>query len=325
VIASVTVSRCVECSGEVLDLGDELVCRSCGVVTEKEVLEGRSGKAPLAIDFTGQALGGYLGPPDTCFEERSSRGIAGSPSTYRYLKLMSDYSGREDSTVYSCAKLIERVTEKLKLPSVVMAQAVVIAKTLLGPKKSRGEVSTASVSTYSIITACRIMGVSSASVREVVEAHRLLGRRVKISSLNQLSLTSPFKASPLRAEEYVGRLIGRLESMASTARLLAEARLEPAGYFANLRSAAMEVLSAVGETERGGHSPCSLAATAVYAAESRLAKRGARRKVLTQRDIAESGGVAEYTVRELYGRLFREPLSLMLVEPRLPGIQTPLQ
>ena len=315
----------MECSGEVLDLGDELVCRACGVVAEKEVLEGRAGKAPLAIDFTGQALGGYLGPPDTGFEERFSRGLAGSPSSYRYLKLMSDYSGREDSTVYSCAKLIERVTEKLMLPKVVMAQAVIVAKTLLGPKTSRGEVSTASVSTYSIVTACRIMGVNSASVREVVEAHRALGRRVKVSSLIQLSLRSPFKSSPPRAEDYVAKLVGRLESMESPAQSLSEVELEPVSYFAVLRAAAVEVLRSVGEVERGGHSPCSLAATAVYAAESELARRGARRKVLTQRDIAECGGVAEYTVRELYGRLFREPLSRIPLEARLPGIQIPVQ
>jgi transcription initiation factor TFIIIB Brf1 subunit/transcription initiation factor TFIIB len=307
-----------------VDLGDELVCMKCGVVSGKEVLERKPARSPLAIDFTGQALGGYLGPPDTGFEERFSRGLAGSPSTYRYLKLVSDYSGREDSTVYGCAKLIERVAENLKLPKVVMAQAVIIAKALLGPKSSRADVSTAAVSTYSMITACRIMGVNSASVREIVEAHRLLGRRVKVSSLIRLSLDSPFKTSPTRAEDYVGRIVGRLASMAGPARAIAAAGIEPTGYFARLRGASLDVLRATGEAERGGHSPCSLAATAVYAAETGLARRGTRRKVLTQRDIAESGGVAEYTVRELFGRLFREPIVQSPVRTFIPGIQTPL-
>ena len=305
VIASLTGSRGAECAGERLDVGDEFVCRKCGIAREKQVLGQSASRAPAAIDFTGQALGGYLGPPDTGFEERFSRGLAGSTSTYRYLKLVSDYAGREDSTVYGCAKLIERVTEKLALPKVVMAQAVVMAKTLLGPKQCRGDVSTSAVSAYSIVTACRMMGVASANMKEVIEAHRLLGRRVKASSLNRLSLDSPFKAPSMRAEDYLGRVIGRLQSMAGPTRSLALAGIERAGYFGKLRSQADEVLRATDEVERGGHSPCSLAATAIYAAESELARMESRRKILTQGEVAESGGVAEYTVRDLYGRLFR--------------------
>lgn len=323
-IASVTSSRCAECAGEFLDLGDELVCSRCGVVRGKEILETGTAKAPMAIDFTGQALGGYLGPPDTGFGERFSRGFAGSASTYKYLKLVSDYSGREDSTVYGCAKLIERVAEKLELPKVVMAQAVVVAKTLLGPKKARTEVATAAVSAYSIVTACRIMGVNCANLREVVEAHRLLGRRVKASSLIRLSLNSPFKTSPARAEDYIGRIVGRLESMAAPALSIRAAGLEPVEFFAELRGAALKVLCVTGEAERGGHSPCSLAATAVYAAECDLARRRARRKLLTQREIAKSGGVAEYTVRELYGRLFRQANAYAPAETTPPRIHTRL-
>ncbi|MDG6900889.1 MAG: hypothetical protein JRM80_02895 [Nitrososphaerota archaeon] len=321
---SATSSRCAECAGEFVDVGDELVCNRCGIVSGKEILETRSAKAPTAIDFTGQALGGYLGPPDTGFEERFSRGFAGSASTYRYLKLVSDYSGREDSTVYGCAKLIERVAEKLELPKVVMAQAVVIAKTLLGPKKARTEISTAAVSAYSIVTACRIMGVNCANLREVVEAHSLLGRRVKASSLIRLSLNSPFKTSPARAEDYVGRIVGRLGSMAGPARSIRAAGLEPVEFFADLRGAALRVLCVIGEAERGGHSPCSLAATAVYAAECDLARRGTRRRLLTQREIAESGGVAEYTVRELYGGLFRQASACALLSVTPPRFHTHL-
>ena len=306
-----------------MDLGDELACSACGVVRGKEVLETKGAKPPLAIDFTGQALGGYLGPPDTGFEERFSRGFAGSPSTYKYLKLVSDYAGREDSTVYGCAKMIERVVEKLQLPRVVMAQAVTIAKTILGPKSSRVGVSTAAISAYSIVAACRILGVNGANVREVVEAHRLLGRRVKVSSLIQLSLNSPFKTRPMRAEDYVARIVGRLQLLAGPAGALKSSRLDADVYFSLLRRRSMEALGSVSEDDRGGHSPCSLAATGVYAAECRLAREGDRRKVLTQKEIAESGGVAEYTVRELFGRLFREPPDHAPVAAILPGIRIP--
>lgn len=115
-IASAEVGNCPECSGKMVDLGDEFVCRVCGVVGDKEIVESRKGKAPQAVDFTGQALGGYLGPLDYGLRERFSRGLASSSSTFRYLKLVSDFAGREDSTLYSCVKMIERVCEKLSLP-----------------------------------------------------------------------------------------------------------------------------------------------------------------------------------------------------------------
>jgi transcription initiation factor TFIIIB Brf1 subunit/transcription initiation factor TFIIB len=324
-ITSVTGSKCAECAGEILDLGDEMVCRTCGVVSGKEVVETRVGKALQAIDFTGQALGGYLGPPEPGFKERFSRGFSSSPSTFRYLKLISDYSGREDSTVYGCAKLIERVSEKLFLPRIVVGQAVTISKALFGPKSMRKELSSAAVSAYSIVTACKMLGVGSVSVREVVEAHRLLGRRVKMSSLIQLSIDSPFKTRPRRPEDYVNRIIARLESLPGASRSLRGGGLDPTTYFASLRMAAFEELASVREAERGGHSPCSLAATAVYSAESGLAARSFRRRLLTQRDIAESGGVAEYTVRELYGRLFRQPIRQALDVTNPVRTQSPLQ
>jgi len=303
-IASVTSSKCPECAGGILDVGDELVCRGCGLAFGKEIIEAKSARAMQAIDFTGQALGGYLGPPDAGVESFTA-GFAASPSTYKYLKLVSDYSGREDSTVYSCAKLIERVAEKLSMPRLVVGQAVTIAKTLLGDKLIRSDVPTPAVSAYSIATACKILGVSSVSLREIVESHRLLGRRVKISSLIRLSLESPFKAGPRRAEDYVGRIIGRLASLPGPLRSLVREKMDQSAYFPALRGASLEALAAVGEEGRGGHSPCSLAATAVYAAEANLARTGLRKRVLTQREIAKSGGVAEYTVRELYGCLFR--------------------
>jgi len=312
--------------GEILDAGDELVCKVCGIVAVKEVVEAGEGGAPQAIDFTGQALGGYLGPLEYGHTEKFSRGLACSAANFKYLKLVSDYAGREDSTVYGCLKLIERVCEKLSLPGFVMSQAAVIAKKLFEVKRQRSEVTSAALSAYSIAAACKIEDVTSASIKEIVKAHRLLGKRVKISALIRLSIDSPLGTRARRAEEYVGRIIARLSSRPDVDHSLKEARVSPTVYFAGLRRAALESLESLGESGRGGHSPCTLAATAVYAGETAISMRESRRRVLTQRQVSESGDVAEYTVREQYGTLFRPAVrSVVLrlgsaIEPSLrPG------
>lgn len=291
-----------------MDLGDEFVCSSCGVVTGKEVVENGEARPPKAIDFTGQALGGYLGPLEWGPRERFSRGLAASPSSFRYLKLVSDFAGREDSTLYTCVKMIERVCEKLSLPGVVMRQATLIAKKL--QVRGHGKATnTAAVSAYAIITACKIEAVTTIGVREVIRAHRLLGRRVKASSLIQLSLNSPFKAAARRPEEYVPRVVVRLSSCTELTKRLALEGVNQTVYFNSLRRASLEALCALGEEERGGHSPCALAATAVYAGEAVLSRREGRRMRVTQKELAECGEVAEYTVREQYGDLFRPAIA----------------
>lgn len=301
--------RCAECSGKIIDAGEELVCASCGVVGKKEVMDVLRAPPLQAIDFTGQALGGYLGSLVPTNEERHTTGISGARTSYHYLKLVSDYAGREDSTTYSCAKLIERTCDGLGLPGTVMREAVVIAKKVLKSQTAE-RVGTGAVSSYSIITACRIVGATSVGAREVIAAHRALGRRVSISALIQLSLDSPYRAPPRKPQDYLARIIGKLSSDSSTLGELKVAGIRDAAYFRMLRDEAWGALARVDDISIAGHNPCALAATAVYAAEAGLAKREGRKTILSQRDLARCVGVAEYTVREQYRKIFKPVLIL---------------
>jgi transcription initiation factor TFIIIB Brf1 subunit/transcription initiation factor TFIIB len=297
--------KCAECGAEIMDVGEELVCRLCGVVASKEVVEIGGGGGPLkAVDYTGQSLGGYLGPIEYGPREKFSKGISASPSTFGYLKLVSDFAGREESAAYTCLKLIERVCEKLALPRVVWNQAMVIAKKLYG-RGERVGANSGAVSAYAIITACKIERVTSVDVKEIIAAHRLMGKRVKFASLVRLSLESPFKSEARRAEDYVPRVIARLASSENLSLNLEEAGVRPSAYLARLREAALVCLSVVGESRRGGHSPIGIAAASVYAGEMLLSNLEKREARITQRSLARQAGVAEYTVREQYGELFR--------------------
>ena len=295
---------CRECGGELLDVGDELVCRLCGVVRAKEIVDSSVDVPTKAVDYSGQSLGGYLGPIEYGQKERFSKGLASSSTSFGYLKLVSDFAGREASAAYSSLKFIERVSEKLGLPRAVRSQAMFIAKKLYSsPERVRANA--AAVSAFSIITACKVEGVTSVGVREIVETHRLMGRKVRFAALVKLTMDSPFRSEPRRAEEYVPRMISRLSSNDAFADALRGEGTSPGQYFARLREAAMISLSVVEEHNRGGHSPVGIAAASVYAGEALLASLESRELRLTQRRLAEYAGVAEYTVREQYGELFR--------------------
>jgi len=300
---------CPECSTRLVDTGDELACPSCGIVREKEVIDAPPPRVPVATDFTHRSLGSFLGSADATMGERFSKGFSKSHSTYRYLKIVSDFLGRDDGQAYECAKLVERVCEKLCLPSTVMAQAVVMARKLLVSPGHGRRVTLAAISAYSILASCRMERVMSVSTREVLEAHSSLGRRIKVSSIIRLSLESGIKIEARKPEEYLSRVLGKLSLNMRLSQALALEEKAVAPYLSKLRQLAADVLSVVSEDMKAGHRPCALAATAVYAADLILAGRESRSRRISQSDVAVCGDTSEYTVREQYRQIFMPSLS----------------
>ena len=299
---------CPECSQELLDLGDEIVCSSCGLVGSKEVVDSGSSRPPVAADFTKQSLGSYFGPSNSA-GSLASGGLPTSNSTYRYLKTISDFAGRDGGASYDCSKLIERVTEKLGLPRIVMAQAIVIGKKLVPLMDTMRQATVATISAYSIIVACKMEGVATASTKDVLQALSSLGRRVKVSSMIQLSLESGIKIGARRPEDYVSTILAKLSGYEEVRKAMEKIREEPSRYMPKLHVLADEILLKIGTDEREGRRPSALAATAIYAAEVMLAEAGQRGRVISQRDVATGGETAEYTIREQYRRLFVPALS----------------
>jgi transcription initiation factor TFIIIB Brf1 subunit/transcription initiation factor TFIIB len=296
--------NCPECSGEIVDAGEELVCSSCGVALPKEILESSRGGPIQAIDFTGQGLGGYLGPPEPRPQDRGAKGLSGTKSSYRYMKLVSDYAGREDSTVYGCAKMIERICGNLGLPRYVMADSVVVAKRVLGGHM-RNRASSAAISAYAIANACRSAGTVQVGVREILEAHGGLGKKVTMSDLIQLSIEVPLRTPPRRPQDCLSRILARLGTNPRVLASLRNAGAAQVAYFTRVRSLAVESLNQADEVSKSGHNPWALAATGLYVAELRLSNLEGRRPRLSQRDVAKAAGVAEYTVRDQYRQIFR--------------------
>ena len=314
-------TACPDCSAPYVDGGDEMVCPKCGQVRAKLCLDSPPASSTGYRLLARPTLGSYMGHMRITPRERSSRGIAGSNSRYEYLKVLSDFSGREDGPEEACDRIVERVGEKLFLPRLVQEQASAVARTILASRQTSRRVTLAAVSAFSIVAACRMEGITSVSVREIISAHAALGRRVNSSSFIQIALESPIKVLPRRPEEYLSRVLARLSSDRGLTRILESGGISQTMYFNALRETAKELLLGVGPEVLRGRRPCSLAAAAIYSAELAMAARESRRRRLTQRLLAECGDAAEYTIREQCASIFTPAAALLNVRRQQPLLQ----
>ncbi len=296
---SLETQSCPDCSVPLLDAGDELACPSCGVVKEKAATCTATGSQPDQR-YGPQPLGSFMGTLWGTKVERATKGITGSSRNYGYLKTVSDFTGREKGQDTECAKMIERVSEKLALPKFISLQAAAIARKVLGSARTKRRMTVAEVSAYSLVAACRIDGVTSSNVGEILAAHAVLGRRVTTSSIIQLSLDSPVRTFAKGPEDYLTRVLGRLSMNPNLDSKLAKAGAGKAAYFNAVRSLALDLLSSSDRVAMAGRRPCALAAAAVYSAEVALSMAESRGRRVTQREMADCAGTSEYTIRELF-------------------------
>ena len=306
-------NACPECRVFLVDAGDELACPRCGIAMQKEPAPPSGRTTPGEMPRSG-LLGSYMGSMRSTDKERRMLGVSGSKLRYAYVKKVSDRTGRRDGGAETCEKMIRRVGEKLGLPRIVMDQAFAIARMLLSRGEHDRRTTLASVSAYSLIAACKIEGAISANVRDIIAAHRALGRNVSSSSIIQLMLESPFKTKPRTPGEYLGRIVAKLSMNRNLAERLRQEGASPTAYFNSLREIASDLLLAVKRVDLAGKRPCALAASAVYSAEVVLSIKGARKRRITQKTAAECSDAAEYTIREQCANLFMPAVEAAVAE-----------
>jgi transcription initiation factor TFIIIB Brf1 subunit/transcription initiation factor TFIIB len=305
---SLETESCPDCSVPLLDAWDELACPNCGMVKEKAGTSAIPGSQPRQR-YGPHPLGSFMGTMWGTRSERATKGITGSSRNYGYLKTVSDFTGREDGQETECAKMIERVAEKLALPRFVGLQAAAIARKVSRSARTKRRMTVAEISAYSLMAACRIEGVTSSNAGEILAAHAVLGRRVTTSSIIQLSLDSPVRTFAKGPEDYVTRVLAKLSMNPNLDSKLARAGVAKAAYFNAVRSLALDLLSRCDRVSIAGRRPCALAASAVYSAEAALAMAEGRGRRVTQREVADCGGTSEYTIREQCAMFFTSELA----------------
>src|SRR6185437_7945292 len=223
-------SRCREpgCGGKMLDVLEEYACGKCGVTREKVVTSARVRNgmtATHAIDYAPNlVLGSFMGPKEQVWESVPSRRFSDhiDKEKFERLKSISEYSTPRYADTLSVLRMVERVSEKLNLPTAVMVESVSKATKLMEIRATRArelrenggvrdpvwkvsttrldrrELNLAVISAFSIISACRDLAYSVVRMVDVLEAHTQIGRRVKRSSLISLALEASDVLPPRR-------------------------------------------------------------------------------------------------------------------------------
>ena len=294
------IERCRECRGHVVLAEDEFVCTSCGVVARK-VEEEEKFHSELHIQapsqLAGRRLGSYLGDR----RDVDSTADFNGTSTVGFAKRVSDNMG-QDQTAWNCAAMIRRAADRLSLPPSVGANATALSEKMLADSRPNGEngkrrTSVPAISAYALLSACRAAGIDHVSAKAVLQTYADMGHRVTKSKLLRLGIDSGAPFRPADPAALVRTIVGCLEANGAVSRKLASKGVEPGPYFRRVLQASQAVIGAV-RTMGEGRSPRTVAAGAVYMASKEVAPG-----VVTQRDVAETMGVSEYSTREFVAKV----------------------
>jgi len=295
----ILVDKCPECNSTDLindpDTG-EVICGNCGLVIQESIMD----KGPEWRAFTQ--------------EEKESRSRVGIPTSFSIHdkglstaidKIDRDALGRKiplnarlqmwrlrrwqirsrvhssiDRNLAQAMTEIDRLSDKLAIPSAVKERAAVMYRKALDQGLVRGR-SIAAIAAASLYAACRITGTPR-NLKEISEAS-LVGRkdvaRCYRLLLRELNLTMPV-ADPVI---YISKISER------------------AGIPGHVQTLALKILN---EAKRkhvsAGKDPVGLAAAALYIASYLSGEKK------TQKEIADAAGVTEVTVRNRYKTLKRQ-------------------
>ena len=294
------VERCRECRGHVVPAGDEYVCSSCGVVARKAEEE----KFHLELHFEAPSqlsdrhLGSYVGDRSDKDSDANFNGVC----TVGFAKLLSDNMG-VDGGERNCKAIIRMVADRLALPSFVRDNAAALSEKLLAESRARGKgrrTALAAISAYSILSATRAAGMDHVGSGTILRAFADMGHRVSKSALLKMGLDSKAPFRPADPKALLRTVMAGLESNEAVLKRLQKEGFEPGPYFRSLLQEALAVLGAM-DGLKDGRNPRTVAAGSVYIASRRVAPRA-----VMQREVAESVGVTEYTIREFCGWASKE-------------------
>jgi len=292
-------TRCPDCGGtnliEDYDMG-EIICGSCGLVVKENIMDpGPEWRAftreeknqrsrvgtPFSLSVHDKGLSTVI---DRVNKDAFGRELPSSTRLQmlrlRKWQLRSRVHSSVDRNLAQAMAELDRLTDKIMVPSSVKEQAALIYRRALDKGLVRGR-SILAISAAALYAACRftetprtLKEVSEASLvkkKDIARCYRLL--------LRELDIRMPM-ADPIRCIPKIGSKIGIDEKTQQIAIDL-------------IHKAEKKKIVA-------GKDPMGLAAAAIYIAC--VLNYGRR----TQKEIAEAAGVTEVTVRNRYKGLRKE-------------------
>jgi len=286
---AITHANCPECKSvdvvRDIEMG-ESICGSCGLVIEESLINrGAEWRAFTPQESKFRARAGAptkyshynKGLSTTIRVERDALGRPLSPKVrhqmwrLRRLHLRSNVHASQDRNLSQAMSELQRLSEKLHVPSSVQEMAAVIYRKTLNKGLVRGRTITAIVAA-SLYAACRFTKIPR-TLKEITEASP--------QNLKEISRTYRMIVQNLEMEMPIDNPLDYVTKIA-----------EKAGVSSDVEGLAFKIIrTAKSKHATVGKDPSGLAAAALYMA-SKLKKEKTK-----QTHLAKAAGVSEVTIR----------------------------
>jgi len=314
------MDTCSECGGR-LALNDrrEYVCQVCGLVHPsdesyikpvisvfKELLS-----SPTARQYTypvrlhaARGVGSYIGLPGLVSSAKINPKLRHQAIKLRRIHESQVRAGKAAS-LFHIEGVILRVSSYLGISSTIAYRALALFKKAMMSEVCR-KTNYASLAAACLLITLRSTGVSSVTVKRLLEAFQRLKHRVTFRSLSKAVIyvkkNLKLKLPTSRHLDYLNPIVSRVLETDEVRASIKKLNLSAEEFKAKLLNKAIELLSLLNEKEVGGRSPYIVAIAAVYAASKRVFEGTC---ILTQSLLSKTFDVGEFTIREHYNKLFR--------------------
>jgi len=292
------------------------VCPNCGLVIERCM-------APPLFHISSEEhvrgawvypetqVGSYIDYKDA-FTFRDSRGNIVSPknqAVYKRLKIkaIQDKTRTLCATHYRAFSALRQVSEILSLPIIVKERAINLYRHVIRRLKVSNHIL--------LMAACLLHAIreqkmhAPVTLMEITEAFESLGYKVAPKKLLKtvfvVRKVAGVHQELRKSEEYLPRAIDALLGSKSVLLKLEEKGVNVEEYKKELTNVCMKILTETKSKERGGRRPYTFTAAVIYCADKLLALRRGSSSILTQKLIARSLGVAEYSLRDHYNVILK--------------------
>jgi transcription initiation factor TFIIIB Brf1 subunit/transcription initiation factor TFIIB len=318
------VNFCEECGTLLVETLTDNVCPSCGLVQSQKFVEGTYKSIDSATSFGNQYVDAVNKPSLANGGSGSfidfygnwnltdySGQVINQGRFYRYarLKRMNDYYSQSNGQLrlYRALQLINRLHGVLDLPEVLKDEISKLYRKCYLKLPSNYRIPL-------IVAACFYLSTRLLNynllLKEIVDACERLELKVKgktlINTASEIKKTLKLQIRATRPEEYLEKAI---LSLSSNKQLLLKLKTLHIGlheYIVQIRTESLSLIKLLDNQKRGGRNPYILASAIVAGSDSIVSSKiGKKRGIATQKIVAESCNIPEYTLREHYIKIIK--------------------
>ncbi|MCK4971769.1 MAG: hypothetical protein KAS52_00475 [Candidatus Heimdallarchaeota archaeon] len=312
---------CDECKSRIVKENGLYVCQKCGLVHDAvldassfqlgSVSKSNQRKSQQYTSINNRlAVVSSLGSSIGTVEEYMFRDANGSlldqgtQSKFRkfknYYHIPGAIKGKE--TDYRTIKIMNEVFARLHVPEKIRNRSLFLYYKY--KKEHKGKITNhVLLSALSLLLSVREFKHNCPlTLKEIVGTYRELGHRVLgknlLSLMQDLNIKSP-SSNIRRSEEYVFRICSLIcRHSPIKERIEKKYSIDVYVYEKMLQLLCLRILESIPYVERGGKRPYPFSAASAYVADKLLSKKLNSSSALTQKLVAQSTNVAEFTIRD---------------------------